>query len=249
MQLSSSPYVLHAPPISFFSIFTPTILGEEHKSLSSLLCSFLHSPVTSSHLGPNILLNIEFSNTLNVRKRPSFIFIQNNWHNYSSVQLNLWWGTRLRSWLRHCPTSRKVAGSIPDGGIEIFHWHNPSVRTMALGLTQPLTEMSTRNVSWGWRWPVRRADNPSTFMCRLSWNLGASTSWNPKGLSWPVMGLLYPLYIAYDLHFWIANWKTKDSVPNDSNSLSTNRKIRIQTIIILSVISNGCVVWFLFWRE
>jgi hypothetical protein len=28
-------------------------------------------------------------------------------------------------------------------------------------------------------------------MCRLSRNLGASTSWNPKGLSRPVMGLLY----------------------------------------------------------
>jgi len=25
------------------------------------------------------------------------------------------WGTRWRSWLRHCATSRKVAGSIPDG--------------------------------------------------------------------------------------------------------------------------------------
>jgi hypothetical protein len=35
------------------------------------------------------------------------------------------------------------------------------------------------------------ADNPTTFMCRLSRNLGASTSWNPKGLSRPVMGLLY----------------------------------------------------------
>ena len=30
-----------------------------------------------------------------------------------------------------------------------FHRHNPSGRTMALGLTQPLTEMSTRNISWG----------------------------------------------------------------------------------------------------
>jgi hypothetical protein len=28
-------------------------------------------------------------------------------------------------------------------------------------------------------------------MCRLSRNLGASTSWNPVGLSRPVMGLLY----------------------------------------------------------
>jgi hypothetical protein len=31
--------------------------------------------------------------------------------------------TRSRSWLRHCATSRKVAGSIPDGATGIFHWH------------------------------------------------------------------------------------------------------------------------------
>ena len=30
-------------------------------------------------------------------------------------------GTRWRSWLRHCATSRKVSGSIPDGVIGIFH--------------------------------------------------------------------------------------------------------------------------------
>jgi len=46
-------------------------------------------------------------------------------------------------------TSRKVASSIPDGVIGIFNWHNPSGRTMALGLTQPLTEVSTMNISWG----------------------------------------------------------------------------------------------------
>jgi hypothetical protein len=42
--------------------------------------------------------------------------------------------------LRHWATSRKFAGSIPDGDIGIFHWHNPSGRTMALGLTQSLTD-------------------------------------------------------------------------------------------------------------
>jgi hypothetical protein len=30
----------------------------------------------------------------------------------------------------------------------IFHRHNLSGRTIALGLTQPPTEMSTRNISW-----------------------------------------------------------------------------------------------------
>ena len=57
-------------------------------------------------------------------------------------------GTRWHSWLRHCATRRKVSGSIPDG-VGIFHWQNPSGRTMALGLTHPLTEVSTRSISWG----------------------------------------------------------------------------------------------------
>jgi hypothetical protein len=83
--------------------------------------------------------------------------------------------------LRHCATSRKVAGLIPDGVIGIFYWHNPSGRTMALELTQPLTEMSTRNISWGVKAAGVWADNLTTFMWRLSWNLGASTFWNPSG--------------------------------------------------------------------
>jgi hypothetical protein len=51
--------------------------------------------------------------------------------------------------LTYCATNRKVAGSIPDGVIGIFREHNPSDRTMALGSSQPLTEMSTRSISWG----------------------------------------------------------------------------------------------------
>jgi len=39
-------------------------------------------------------------------------------------------------------------------------------------------------------------------MCRLSWNLGASTSWNPQGLSRPVMGLPY-LYIYIYIYIYI----------------------------------------------
>ena len=58
---------LHAPPISFSSNFiTRTILGEEYRTLSSSLCSFLHSPVISSLPGPNTLLNTLFSNTLSL---------------------------------------------------------------------------------------------------------------------------------------------------------------------------------------
>jgi hypothetical protein len=41
------------------------------------------------------------------------------------------------------------AGLIADGVIGGFNWLNPSGRTMALGSTQPLTEMSTRNIILG----------------------------------------------------------------------------------------------------
>jgi hypothetical protein len=73
----------------------------------------------------------------------------------------------------------------------IFHWHNPVGRTMALESTQPLTEMSTRNISWGVNAARACGWQPTTFVCRLSRNLEASTSWNPYGLSRPVIGLLY----------------------------------------------------------
>jgi hypothetical protein len=36
---------------------------------------------------------------------------------------------------------------------------------------------------------VRRAENLTIFMCRLSLNLGASNSWNPMDLSKPVIAL------------------------------------------------------------
>jgi hypothetical protein len=42
-------------------------LGKEHRPFSSSSCNFLNYPVTSSLLGPNILLSTLFSNTLNLR--------------------------------------------------------------------------------------------------------------------------------------------------------------------------------------
>jgi len=59
-----------------------------------------------------------------------------------------------------------------------------------------LTEMGTRNISWRERRPVHRADKLTTFMCRLPWNPGASTSCISQGLSRPAQGLLY-FYVCY----------------------------------------------------
>jgi len=46
--------------------------------------------------------------------------------------------------LRYKPEGRCL---IPDGVTGIFHGHNPSSSIMALEFTQPVTEMSARNVS------------------------------------------------------------------------------------------------------
>jgi hypothetical protein len=62
----------------------------------------------------------------------------------------------------HFATSRKFAGSCPDA-VDFLNLPNPSSRTMALGSTQPLTEMSTRNLAGGKERPARRADTLTTF--------------------------------------------------------------------------------------
>jgi hypothetical protein len=56
-------------------------------------------------------------------------------------------------------TSRKVEGSIPDEVTGIFNLPNPPSSTMALGSTQPLSEMNTSNLPGSKGRPASKADN------------------------------------------------------------------------------------------
>jgi hypothetical protein len=56
-------------------------------------------------------------------------------------------GPGVAQCLRRCATSRTVPGSIPGSITAFFSDIFPSDRTMALGSTQPLVKMSTRNIS------------------------------------------------------------------------------------------------------
>jgi hypothetical protein len=56
---------------------------------------------------------------------------------------------RWHCWLRHYATIPKASGSISGGVIGIFHWHNSSGRTLALGSTQPLKRMTIGTFSGG----------------------------------------------------------------------------------------------------
>jgi hypothetical protein len=101
---------------------------------------------------------------------------------FNNPQINIEWPWRLRhqgSKFRVLfiaglyATSRKLAGFIPDGIIEIFHWLNPSGRSMALGSTRPLTEITTSGTSWGCK------DGRCLGLTNLPPSY-ASVSWNPK---------------------------------------------------------------------
>ena len=62
-----SPIRATCPAHLVLDFITRTMFGKEYRLLSSSLCSFLYSLVTSSLLDPNILLNTLISNTLSLR--------------------------------------------------------------------------------------------------------------------------------------------------------------------------------------
>jgi len=89
----------------------------------------------------------------------------------------MWW----RSWLKHCATTRKPRVRFPTVSLE-FPIDNPSGRTVTLGST-PLTEMSTRRISWGGKRGrcvgLKTLPSPCADCLDV---LGVSTSWSPQGL-------------------------------------------------------------------
>jgi len=64
---------------------------------------------------------------------------------------------------------------------------------MALGLTQSIVKMSTRNISWGRSRPVREADDLTTFMCQMSWKYGSLNVLERSGPHRACYGILLPL--------------------------------------------------------
>ena len=76
------------------------------------------------------------------------IFWFRNWV-YNYHQHNYILGTAVAQWLRRCTTNLEVAGSIPPGVSGFFIDIILPIALCSLGLTQPLTEMITRSISWG----------------------------------------------------------------------------------------------------
>ena len=69
----------------------------------------------------------------------------------------------------------------------------------------------------------------TTFMCRLSWNLGTSTSWNPQDMSTPLQGLLCLV------HFYILKF------PEDGTPVRS--LIAVMNCTSLSTFVGWCIIW------
>ena len=145
-----------------------------------------------------------FSYVLNwgMQWQPSTILLS-NWHFLRWVCIQ-YGGTRSRSWLRHCATSQKVAGSIPDGVIGIIHWRTPSGYTMALGLTQPLSEMSTRNFSWGVKATSGYGWQPYHLHVLTVFKSGSLNFLEPSGPVQGCNGIALPVFIMH--LFCVPDW-------------------------------------------
>ena len=117
------------PHLILFDLFTRKIFGEEYRSLSSSLCSFLHSPITSSFLGPNILLSTLFSNTLSLRF--SFNASDQVSHPYKKTIVGCT-NTKILKWIRYLANMYQEKGPLFSllSGTEFVYNNRVCVKTL-----------------------------------------------------------------------------------------------------------------------
>ena len=124
--------------------------SSSHRTFVTIMCTMLKLRLMTDYMYR--LENIPFKSIPDTfylkskhTKQSTFIYHLLNYNFFFTILTfifqNSHYSTR-RSCLRHCAISWKAAGSIPYAIIEIFYWHNPSDRSIALRPNQPLTEMS-----------------------------------------------------------------------------------------------------------
>ena len=113
---------------------------------------------------------------------------------YEIPFISLKHGLSWRSLFFHCcATSQMVPGSIPGGVTGFFRDISPSMCSMALGLTQPVVKMRTRNIPGGKGGRCVRLTTlpPSRAECH------EIQEPKPPGTLWATSGLLQDSFTFY----------------------------------------------------
>jgi hypothetical protein len=132
---------------------------------NSIVFSYKH-PFHKCHLFPERGISLFFV----------YVYIKvDHWVGYTVAQL--FEAQTGRSWVRFPMVSLEffIYIILPAA---LWHWVRLSL----------LQKWLSGIIPGGVKGPGRRADNRTTLICRLSWNLGTSASWKPQSLSRPVMG-------------------------------------------------------------
>jgi hypothetical protein len=152
-QISSSllhdfPYISRTYSFGIYEYVPPSYTNPEFNSENfGIIGNFFTPPWTVETIIPRFLYKQIYKEET---VRSIFQCVFHAWYQRSSILRGLARVTiTIACCLRHCATSLKVMGSIPDGVIGFLQWHNPFDRTIDLGSTQPSTCMTTKNIFWG----------------------------------------------------------------------------------------------------
>jgi hypothetical protein len=112
------------------------------------------------------------------------------------------WGPGAAQWLRRCATGRMVPGSILGGVTGFFSDISPSDLSTALGSTQPLVKMSTRNIpeGKGSRCVRLTTSPPLRAECHVIWESKSA------GTLWATPGLLRDSFNFYQFEEIMTGW-------------------------------------------
>jgi hypothetical protein len=161
---------------------------------SLMLSSYLRTGLTSDHVNSvssaKILYDFRFSHAGYMPcpfSLPAFDQLTNSfWGVRGSV---VGWGTMLQA--------GRSPVRVPDE-VHFLNIPNPSSRTMTLGSTQPLREMSNRNLPAGKKQPARRDDNLAAICEPNVWKCGSLNLSQPYGPA--CTGITLPL--PFTNSFW-----------------------------------------------
>ena len=155
-------------------------------------------------------------------------------------------GMQWYSLLRQCTTNQKVTGSIPDGVIGIFHWNNPSGHTMAMRLTQSLTEMCTRNISWGGKVVSAQGWQPYHPDLLTVSKSGSLYLLKPSGPFQTCMGIALPYPLPPPPFSFLLKLKFRNMYPTVWH-YSTTLVLVIESLKIFTTAIEHILFFFIIW--